>query len=79
MSNDLKRVTKMIAQQMAQLSASKDKSQEILGIFMGLGLGLGHCYTTATGKPFNSIKPVDMVKWALELPLDRNEVRVHLQ
>lgn len=79
MSNDLTRVTKQIAEQMARLAGEKDKSVEILGIFMGLGLALGHCYTTATGRPFNSVKPIDIIRWALDLPLDRREKRVSLQ
>lgn len=79
MTNDLIKVSKMIARQMAQLSAGKDKNTEILGVFMGLGIALGHCYTIATGNPWGKMKPLDIIKWAVALPLEKDEVRIHLQ
>lgn len=79
MTNDLIKVTKMIARQMVQLSAGKDKNTEILGVFMGLGIALGHCYTISTGNPCGKMKPQDIIKWAAALPLDKDEVSIHLQ
>lgn len=68
MSEDLQRVAKRIARQMASLQdGSIPQDAKGLALFMGLGLALGMCFEQATGVSFQTRKPQEILKWALAL------------
>ena len=39
-----------------------------LAFFQGLGLALGVCFEEMLGKSVRDVRPVDLLKWAQELP-----------
>ena len=84
MSNDLAKVSKRIAKQMAELSQGdlgllKENNPKLLEVFMGLGIALGYCYEAGTGQSMTRMKPHEMLRWAIDLPLEKGEKRIILQ
>jgi hypothetical protein len=80
MSNDLARVAKRIARQMADLMKSDPltKNSDQLSVFIGMGICLGMVFEQATGQDPARRLPQEIIRWAAGLPLESDEKRIVL-
>jgi hypothetical protein len=65
------RIAKRVVFEMVKISehAPQDEQRQRMQFFMGLGISLAFCFEEITGKSARSEKPLDLMKWALALPL----------
>jgi hypothetical protein len=78
MSPESIRAARRIVREMLKVS-QMGTSRGLQDLYMGMGLALGILFEECTGKKLKETKPIEVVKWARDLPDPQHKVVIVTQ